>query len=68
MLCWGIVIGDFYQSSDYSMIAHKNQINAIIVRDPLEELPILNVQQSQQLTRFSYAQSQNADYWKASHK
>ncbi|AYQ56748.1 hypothetical protein THERMOT_433 [Bathymodiolus thermophilus thioautotrophic gill symbiont] len=33
------VIGDFYQSSDYSMIAHKNQINAILVRDPLEEFP-----------------------------
>jgi hypothetical protein len=40
------VIGDFYQSSDYSMIAHKNQINAIIVRDPLEESPIFGTELS----------------------
>lgn len=33
------VIGDFYQHNDYSMIAHKNQVNVILARDPLEELP-----------------------------
>lgn len=33
------VIGDFYEHNDYSTIAHKNQMNAILVRDPLEELP-----------------------------
>ncbi|BAS67872.1 DUF58 domain-containing protein [Bathymodiolus septemdierum thioautotrophic gill symbiont] len=33
------VISDFYQHNDYGLIAHKNQINAIMVRDPLEELP-----------------------------
>jgi hypothetical protein len=40
------VIGDFYQSIDYSMIAHKNQINAILVRDPLEELPLFGTELS----------------------
>jgi len=33
------IIGDFYQNNDYSLIAHKNQINALIVRDTLEENP-----------------------------
>ncbi|KAA0439714.1 MAG: DUF58 domain-containing protein [Candidatus Thioglobus sp.] len=33
------IIGDFYQHQNYATIAHKNQINAIIVRDALEELP-----------------------------
>ncbi|HAP92637.1 MAG TPA: hypothetical protein DCM52_04005, partial [Gammaproteobacteria bacterium] len=33
------VIGDFYQQDDYSLIAHKNQINALVVRDRLEEMP-----------------------------
>jgi hypothetical protein len=29
----------FYQQDDYSLIAHKNQINALVVRDRLEEMP-----------------------------
>lgn len=33
------MVGDFYQQDDYSTIAHKNQVNAILVRDPLEEFP-----------------------------
>jgi uncharacterized protein (DUF58 family) len=33
------IIGDFYQHDDYSLISHKNQINALIVRDMLEEIP-----------------------------
>ncbi|MBA5248497.1 MAG: DUF58 domain-containing protein [Gammaproteobacteria bacterium] len=37
-------IGDFYQQNDYSRVAHKNQMNAIIVRDPLEELPNFGVE------------------------
>ena len=32
-------MGDFYQNNDYSLIAHKNQINILVVRDTLEELP-----------------------------
>jgi len=34
------IVGDFYQMHDYSLVAHKHQINAIIVRDTLEELPL----------------------------
>ncbi len=34
------IIGDFYQAHDYSLMAHKHQINALIVRDTLEELPL----------------------------
>jgi uncharacterized protein (DUF58 family) len=33
------IIGDFYHDNDYSLIAHKHQANAIIVRDKLEENP-----------------------------
>jgi uncharacterized protein (DUF58 family) len=33
------IVGDFYQSNDYSLIAHKHQVNAIMVRDILEENP-----------------------------
>lgn len=33
------IIGDFYQQDDYSLIAHKNEVNALVVRDKLEELP-----------------------------
>jgi uncharacterized protein (DUF58 family) len=33
------VIGDFYQYDDYSLIGHKNQINVLVVRDRLEEMP-----------------------------
>lgn len=52
------VIGDFYQSIDYSMIAHKNQINAILVRDPLEELPNFG-------TELSLANAQNHSHIEA---
>ena len=33
------IIGDFYHDNDYSLIAHKNEINALVVRDKLEETP-----------------------------
>ena len=33
------IIGDFYQYNDYSLIGHKSQINALVVRDRLEEMP-----------------------------
>ncbi|RUM69428.1 MAG: hypothetical protein DSZ07_04610 [Sulfurovum sp.] len=36
------MIGDFYGDIDLSDIAHKNEIYAIIVRDRLEENPLLN--------------------------
>jgi len=36
------MIGDFYGDIDLSDISHKNEIYAIIVRDRLEENPILN--------------------------
>ena len=35
------MVGDFYGDVDLSEIAHKNEIYAIIVRDRLEENPIL---------------------------
>ena len=36
------IVGDFYGDIDLSEIAHKNEVYAIIVRDRLEENPILN--------------------------
>jgi len=36
------MIGDFYGDIDLSDIAHKNEIYALIVRDRLEENPLLN--------------------------
>lgn len=36
------VLSDFYQPFDGVLIANKNQINALIVRDHLEEFPNLN--------------------------
>jgi len=36
------IVGDFYGDVDLSEIAHKNEIYAIMVRDRLEENPILN--------------------------
>jgi len=36
------IVGDFYGDVDLSEIAHKNEVYAIIVRDRLEENPILN--------------------------
>ena len=36
------MIGDFYGDIDLSEIAHKNEIYAIVVRDRLEEYPLIN--------------------------
>lgn len=36
------VIGDFYGDVDLSQIAYKNDVYALIVRDRLEEYPLLN--------------------------
>jgi len=36
------MIGDFYGDIDLSEIAHKNEVYALIVRDRIEENPILN--------------------------
>jgi len=36
------IIGDFWEDVDLSMIAHKNEVYALIVRDRLEEYPSLN--------------------------
>ncbi len=36
------IVGDFYGDVDLSEIAHKNEVYAIVVRDRLEENPILN--------------------------
>ena len=36
------MVGDFYGDIDLSQIAHKNEIYALIVRDRLEENPLLN--------------------------
>ena len=36
------MIGDFYGDIDLSDIAHKNEVYALIVRDRLEENPLLN--------------------------
>ena len=36
------MVGDFYGEVDLSQIAHKNEIYALIVRDRLEEYPLLN--------------------------
>ena len=36
------MVGDFYGDVDLSEIAHKNEIYALIVRDRLEENPLLN--------------------------
>ena len=36
------MIGDFYGDVDLSDIAHKNEVYALIVRDRLEENPLLN--------------------------
>jgi uncharacterized protein (DUF58 family) len=36
------MIGDFYGEIDLSEIAHKNEVYALIVRDRLEENPLLN--------------------------
>ncbi len=36
------IVGDFYGDIDFSKIAYKNQLYAIIVRDRLEEYPLLN--------------------------
>jgi len=36
------MVGDFYGDVDLSQIAHKNEIYALIVRDRLEENPLLN--------------------------
>jgi hypothetical protein len=37
------LVSDFYEKDDYASIAHKNQINALIVRDKLEENPNFGV-------------------------
>lgn len=36
------MVGDFYGKVDLSEIAHKNEIHAIMVRDRIEENPLLN--------------------------
>jgi uncharacterized protein (DUF58 family) len=36
------MVGDFYGDVDLSEIAHKNEVFAIIVRDRLEEYPLMN--------------------------
>jgi len=36
------MVGDFYGNVDLSEIAHKNEIYALIVRDRLEEFPLMN--------------------------
>jgi len=36
------MVGDFYGEVDLSEIAHKNEVYAIIIRDRLEEYPLLN--------------------------
>ena len=36
------MVGDFYGDIDLSEIAHKNEIYALIVRDRVEEYPLLN--------------------------
>jgi len=36
------MIGDFYGDVDLSDIAHKNEVYALIVRDRVEEYPLLN--------------------------
>ncbi len=36
------LLSDFYQTFDGALISHKNQINALIMRDKLEEYPEFN--------------------------
>jgi len=33
------IVGDFYHDDDYSLIAHKHEVNTLVVRDRLEEMP-----------------------------
>lgn len=35
------IISDFYQTCDFSLIAHRNEVNSLMIRDTLEERPDL---------------------------